>query len=251
MRIAVSGKGGSGKTTLAAALARTFARRGYRVNAIDDDPNPNLAVALGLPAPEVERLRLVPQEEIMEERIDEQGRVSMHLTWPLERVVDQFGAHGPDGVDVLTMTGVLGAGKGCICGQHVAVRSLVGEIGQARPDDVTIVDMEASLEHLGRATVGTADVLLLVAEPYFRSLETVGRIVPLARELGVPHLDPVLATADRLVRHHQRAYGADKAERRERRDRDRSGDEGEQHDRSDGPPPKDTAGRSEEERDVR
>src|SRR5918911_2368259 len=145
MRLAVAGKGGAGKTTIAATLARLLARAGYRVNALDDDPNPNLAVALGLTPADVERLRRVPQEEVMEERVDDQGRVSMHLTRPLEQVVDQFGAHGPDGVDLLTMTGVLGAGKGCICGQHVAVRSLVGEIGQARPDDVTIVDMEASL----------------------------------------------------------------------------------------------------------
>jgi CO dehydrogenase maturation factor len=68
------------------------------------------------------------------------------------------------------------------------VRGLVGELGQARPNDVTILDNEASIEHMTRGTVRTADVLLMVTEPYYRSLETTGRLVPLARELGIPHL---------------------------------------------------------------
>ncbi|MBI2322895.1 MAG: AAA family ATPase [Chloroflexi bacterium] len=112
MRIAVSGKGGSGKTTIAATLARLFARRGYRVSALDDDPNPNLAVALGLPADQLRRLGPVPREEILEERVDAHGVASLHLTRPFEDVIEAYGARGPDGVAVRAMTGVLGAGKG-------------------------------------------------------------------------------------------------------------------------------------------
>jgi CO dehydrogenase maturation factor len=112
MRIAFAGKGGSGKTTLAATLARLLARRGYRVNALDDDPNPNLAQALGLDAEQIARLRRVPREQILTEREDPVGHRSLHLTRPFEEVLAEYGARGPDGVSVLMMTGLLGAGQG-------------------------------------------------------------------------------------------------------------------------------------------
>lgn len=112
MRIGVAGKGGAGKTTTAATLARVLARKGYRVNAIDDDPNPNLAVALGLTPEQVERLRRVPRDEVMEERTDSQGHAALHLTRPFQEVLQDYGVCGPDNVSVLTMTGLLGAGKG-------------------------------------------------------------------------------------------------------------------------------------------
>ena len=112
MRIAVAGKGGAGKTTTAATLARLLARRGYRVNALDDDPNPNLAVALGLSADQLAALKRVPRDEILEERADANGATALHLTRPFEEVLSTYGVAGPDNVGVLTMTGLLGAGKG-------------------------------------------------------------------------------------------------------------------------------------------
>jgi CO dehydrogenase maturation factor len=112
MRLAVAGKGGAGKTTTAATLARVFARRGFRVNALDDDPNPNLAVALGLSADQLAALKRVPRDEILEERVDAAGIADLHLTRPFEEVVREYGVRGPDDVSVLTMTGLLGAGQG-------------------------------------------------------------------------------------------------------------------------------------------
>jgi len=112
MRVAVAGKGGSGKTTIAATLARVFARRGYRVNALDDDPNPNLAAALGLTADQLARLRRVPREDVVEEHVDLEGNAALHLKRPFSEVVDEYGVRGPDDVAVLTMTGLLGAGQG-------------------------------------------------------------------------------------------------------------------------------------------
>lgn len=112
MRIAVAGKGGAGKTTTAATLARVLARRGFRVNALDDDPNPNLAVALGLGPERLKALKRVPRDEILEERVDAQGLADLHLTVPFEQVVSTYGLRGPDDVGVLTMTGLLGAGQG-------------------------------------------------------------------------------------------------------------------------------------------
>lgn len=112
MRVAVAGKGGSGKTTLAATLARLLARRGRRVNALDDDPNPNLAVALGVAETARARLRRVPREEVMEERLDPSGAATLRLTRPFEDLVRDYGVKGPDGVSVLAMTGLVGAGRG-------------------------------------------------------------------------------------------------------------------------------------------
>lgn len=112
MRIAVAGKGGAGKTTISATAARHFASCGFRVNALDDDPNPNLAAALGLTNEQIERLRRVERDEILEEREAEDGKAELYLTRPFNEVIDSFGAIGPDGVRVLTMTGLLGAGKG-------------------------------------------------------------------------------------------------------------------------------------------
>lgn len=184
MRIALTGKGGSGKTTLAATLARTFARRGYRVNALDGDPNPNLATAIGITDNDVARLRRVPREAILDDR----DKAAPHLSRPFEEVLAEYGVTGPDAIGVLTMTGLLGAGKGCICGQHSAVRDVMEQLASAEPHDVTILDTEASIEHLSRGTVRNVDALLVVTEPYYRSLETAGRVVPLAEELGVPEV---------------------------------------------------------------
>ena len=186
MRIGVAGKGGAGKTTVSATMARLFARRGYDVNALDGDPNPNFAAALGLPPGDIARLTRVPREGVLEERIGPDKEASLHLTRPFEDVVREYGAIGPDGVRMLTMTGLLGANQGCICGQHSMVRGFVDELGATRPEDITILDTEASIEHLSRGTVRSVDALLVVVEPYFRALETLGRTVPLARELGIP-----------------------------------------------------------------
>jgi CO dehydrogenase maturation factor len=185
MRLAVTGKGGSGKTTVAATLARVFARRGHEISALDNDPNPNLAAALGVTREQAARLRRVPREDLFEERTDASGSTTLHLTRPFGEVVDEYGVRGPDDIAVLTLTGLLGAGKGCICGQHAAVRELLGELGDGQPNTTHILDMEASLEHLSRGTVRNVDALLVVAEPYYRSLVTVERIVPLAHELGL------------------------------------------------------------------
>jgi CO dehydrogenase maturation factor len=111
MRIAVAGKGGAGKTTTAATLARVLARRGYRENALVDDPNPNLAVALGLNPEQLQALKRVPRDEILEERVDAHGFADLHLSVPFEEVLTMYGIRGPDNVGELTMTCLLGAGQ--------------------------------------------------------------------------------------------------------------------------------------------
>lgn len=112
MRIAVAGKGGAGKTTIAATAARLFARRGFAVHAIDDDPNPNLSAALGVAREQAATLRRAPREDILEEVPDASGETILRLRRPFAEVLQTYGVRGPDGVDVLTMTGLVGAGKG-------------------------------------------------------------------------------------------------------------------------------------------
>src|ERR671931_299006 len=139
MKLGVVGKGGVGKTTVAALLARAYTDRGRRVVAIDTDSNPNLGVSLGLSLPETEA---VP---------------------------------------------VTQAGAGCTCGGHATVRSFLGEV-LAKQADVTLVDMEAGLEHLSRSggTLADADLLLVVMEPSRKSVITAARTRALAEELGIP-----------------------------------------------------------------
>ncbi len=214
MRIGVTGKGGSGKTTVAATAARVFARRGMRVNALDGDPNPNLARALGIPDGDLERLRPVPQDAVLRERTGEGAEKQLELTRPVEDLISEYGAVGPEGVRTLTMTGLLGAGRGCICGQHATVRGFVAELGTARPEEITILDTEASIEHLSRGTVRHVDTLLVVVEPYFRSLETLGRIAPMARDLGIPQVAAVANKVrseddERVIRDYAESIGVD------------------------------------------
>lgn len=181
MRIAVAGKGGAGKTTIAATLARLAASEGRRVVAIDADSNPNLAVALGVtggtPAP------LPP--ELVSRRLDGPA-----LTEPVTDVLDRHAVTGPDGIFLVHMGQPEHAAEGCLCAAHAVVSGLLADLGDP-PAPLTILDLEASPEHLSRGTARHVDVLLLVAEPYFRSLETVRRMAELAAELPIPRLGVV------------------------------------------------------------
>ncbi|MPY79281.1 MAG: P-loop NTPase [Actinophytocola sp.] len=184
MRIGIAGKGGVGKTTIAATMARLVARSGATVVAIDADSNPNLATAMGLD----HATRPLPAS-VVSKRLDGPA-----LTDTVDGVLAAHGAVGPDGVVMLSMGGPAHAGEGCLCSAHATVGAVLGDLGgdtaagPARPELVTVVDMEASPEQLSRGTVRNVDVLLLVAEPYFRSLETVRRLAPLAAELSIARI---------------------------------------------------------------
>ncbi|HWH29447.1 MAG TPA: ArsA-related P-loop ATPase [Mycobacteriales bacterium] len=180
MRVAVAGKGGAGKTTLSATLARLAARAGRPVVAIDADANPNLAPALGVSPEDAARLTALPTS-LVSRRIGGGG-----LTQPVDDVLARHALTAPDGVRLVGMGAPAHADEGCLCSAHAVVSALLEDLGD--PDRVVVVDMEASPEHLSRGTVRHVDAVLLVAEPYYRSLETVRRMAALVAELPVQHV---------------------------------------------------------------
>lgn len=180
MRLALAGKGGAGKTTISATLARLAARDGRPVVAIDADANPNLGVALGIAPEAAASVRPVPAA-LVSRRIGGGG-----LTEPVEDVLRRHAVEGPDGVRLLGLGAPAHADEGCLCSAHAVVSSLLEDLGS--PDRLVVVDMEASPEHLSRGTVRHVDVVCMIAEPYYRSLETVRRMALLVRELPIERL---------------------------------------------------------------
>ena len=188
MKIAVSGKGGVGKTTFAAFLIRALADSGKKVLAIDADPDANLAQALG-----VERAsEIVPiskMKELIEERTESKVG-SMGSFFKLNPKVSDLPeklSKEVDGVKVMVMGGVKTGGGGCICPESILLKRLLSHIVLAR-DEAVVMDMEAGLEHLGRGTAISMDRLVVVVEPGRRSIETAHQIRKLAGDLGMTKL---------------------------------------------------------------
>jgi CO dehydrogenase maturation factor len=180
MKLAIAGKGGSGKTSISGTLARLIARDGRRVLAIDGDTNPNLALTLGISADRINDLPVLPSGLL------ERGDDGFELKKSLAELRSTHSVEGPDGVTLLVMAHPHeeDAGTGCYCGMHATVRELIESATDADAD-VTVLDTEASPEHLTRGTAKYADVMLTVVEPYFKSLETGRRMAELAHGLGL------------------------------------------------------------------
>lgn len=183
MKLAVTGKGGAGKTTIAGTLARALARDHQRVLALDADSNPNLAASLGISRDRIAEITALPAD-ITEWREDDSGKAYVHLRRPLLEVIEDYGVAAPDGARLLVMGQVEHAGAGCRCSAHAAARGISRQV--MTEADVAVLDMEAGLEHLGRGTVEHVDILLIVVEPYYRALETATRIRDLALQMELP-----------------------------------------------------------------
>ena len=180
MKIAISGKGGVGKTTFAALLARTLNEQGKSVLAIDADPDANLAAALGIEGAD----KIVPIAEMKEmifERTEAQpGSIGgfFKLNPKVDDLPDALSARLGN-IKLMRLGGVKKGGAGCICPESTLLKALVTHIVLCR-DEVVIMDMEAGIEHLGRGTARAVDKLIIVVEPGRRSLDTAENIKRLA-----------------------------------------------------------------------
>lgn len=181
MKIAISGKGGVGKTTISGSLSRLLGQKGYQVLAIEGDPNPNLAVVLGLDNQEPPPLK----SDLLERVEDEDGTRRIQLATSLDDLLATHGIPAPDNVTLLMLGKPEHAGTGCMCSSHAVVREVVHTAVADSRKDITVLDMEASLEHMKRGTSKYVDALYVVMEPYYRSLEAGRRLVELAKELGI------------------------------------------------------------------
>ena len=194
LKLAITGKGGVGKTTLSALLAHVFAERGQKVLAIDADPATGLAAACGVPLEVAEAITPVADmEDLIYERTGaRKGEIGGYfkLNPRVDDIPERFAISPPgseagkNGIRILSMGTVSSGGTGCLCPENSLLRSLVTHL-LLRQDEVLIMDMEAGVEHLGRGTAGAVDAFIVVVEPGRRSIQTAHTIYSLAEDLRI------------------------------------------------------------------
>lgn len=188
MKIAISGKGGVGKTLLASLLAKEFAVSGYSVIAIDADPDANLAATLGFPDAD----KVIPiseMKELIEERTETKpGKAGLYfkLNPKVDDIPDKYSIKH-DGISLLVMGSVKKGGTGCYCPENAMLAALLSHLLITR-DEVVILDMAAGIEHLGRGTAKAVDKLIVVVEPSRGSIETAHKIKKLANDIGLRNI---------------------------------------------------------------
>lgn len=185
MKIAISGKGGVGKTIIAAGLGLNLAKKNYNIILIDMDSNPNLGRVLGL---DIDYNKFSPLSE-NKALIEEKTGVSMNdlvgmyrLSFEVKDIIDRFALKGPFNIKLLVVGRIKDVGSGCMCPANALVRMLMKHIILERKEAI-IMDMEAGLEHLGRETINGVDYNLVISEPTLRSLETAMRIIELSSKI--------------------------------------------------------------------
>lgn len=185
MKIAVTGKGGVGKTTIAATLARLYAAEGKKVYAADVDPDANLGLALGFKEEELKEIVPISKmRKLVEERTGADKSNSFYKVNPkVDDIPDTYGREC-NGVKLLVLGTVETAGGGCVCPENVMLKRIINNLVLHR-DDIAILDMEAGLEHFGRGTTEGMDQFIVVIEPGGRSIQTYRNVKRLAEELGV------------------------------------------------------------------
>ena len=185
MKLAITGKGGVGKTTLASTLARLYADEGRTVLAADVDPDANLGLALGLSQEEVDAIIPISKmRSLVEERTGASDASRFYKLNPYVADIPEKYSRDINGVKLLVMGTVDVGGSGCVCPEHVMLKAILSSLTY-RKNDVVIMDMEAGLEHLGRGTAANMDQFIVVIEPGARSVQTYRNVKRLAADLGV------------------------------------------------------------------
>ena len=188
MKIAISGKGGTGKTVLASFLCKVFVEHGYSVIAIDADPDSNLAATIGFSHPE-EITPISELSDLIEERTGArpgQAASLFKLSPKVDDIPERYSAEY-QGIKLMVMGRIKRGGTGCYCPEGALLRALLAHLLLAR-NEVVILDMEAGIEHLGRGIAKAVDKLIVVTEPGRRSIETAQRIDKLAKDIGLPSI---------------------------------------------------------------
>jgi CO dehydrogenase maturation factor len=176
MKIAVSGKGGVGKTLIAGGLAWAFFNEGLKTVAIDADPSPNLALTLGLSFNEARQILPISEnKELIESKTGTGYSGVFRLSFTVDDVVQNFSIKTPFGVNLIVMGTVRSMGSGCTCPANALIRALLRHL-VVTSQEAVIIDMEAGVEHLGRGTTQNVDVLLIVADANMKALEIAKKI---------------------------------------------------------------------------
>lgn len=187
MKLAITGKGGVGKTTTSSLLARIFAAEGKKVIAIDANPDANLATALGFSAEEVKGITPIAElKDLIEERTG--AKAGSYGTFfkanpKVDDIPERFSLR-KDGIKLLVMGTVKKGGTGCLCPEGALLKSLLSHLVLSR-SEVVVMDMDAGVENLGRGTAKAVDAFIIIVEPGQRSFQTARAIRDLAKDLGV------------------------------------------------------------------
>jgi len=204
MKIAVSGKGGVGKSTVAASIALMLAQHGQRVLALDTDPDANLAAALGFPSstqikPISAEIALI--EERTGAKVSQYGQM-FKLNPEVGDVADKL-AVKRNGVELLVLGAInKGGGGGCACPENTFIKALVNDLVLYK-NETLIMDMEAGIEHLGRSTAMGVDMMVIVVEPGQRSIDCANSVIRLSREIG---LDRFIIIGNKVTGDEDRTY---------------------------------------------
>ncbi len=171
MKIAVSGKGGVGKTLIAGGMARGFVERGFKTMAIDADSSPNLALTLGLSAEEARKITpLTENKQLVDSKTSTGYSGVYNLNFTVDDIIRDYSVNTPLGVSLIVMGTVKAMGSGCMCAPNAVVRAMLRHLMVER-NEAVVMDLEAGVEHIGRGTARAVDVLLIVADSNLKSLE--------------------------------------------------------------------------------
>ena len=188
MKVAVSGKGGVGKTLIAGGLAKGFVERGFKTMAIDADSSPNLALTLGLSAEQARKITPLTENQPLVESKTSTGHAGVfNLNFRVDDIVRDYAVQTPLGVSLIVMGTVKAMGSGCMCAPNAVVRAMLRHLMVER-NEAVVLDLEAGVEHIGRGTARAVDVLLIVADSNLKSLEIAKHIHDMTAAAEMKHV---------------------------------------------------------------